>query len=103
MATAGDAEPRETHGQTTPETGGSQEERTKRTRGKEIEHEIKKLRDTYGRKQGRAAKPVLFNKVNVVFQKMSEVTCLLYINNTYEYMEEIVKGIKKVTGKMDNR
>ena len=50
MVTAGDAGPRETRGQTAPETGGSQEERAKRTRGADIEHEIKKLRDTYGRK-----------------------------------------------------
>src|ERR1700678_2897327 len=103
MVTAGDAGPRETHGQTTPETGGSQEERAKRTQGKEIEYEIKKLRDTYSQKQGRAAKPVLFNKVDMMFQKMSEVIYLSYINNMYKYIEEIVKGIKKVTDKIDNR
>jgi hypothetical protein len=43
-----DAGPRETRGQTAPGTGGSQEERSKRTQGEEIEHKIKKLRDTYG-------------------------------------------------------
>ena len=103
MVTAGDAGPRETRGQTTPETGGSQEERAKRTQGEEIEHEIKKLRDTYGRKQGRAAKPVPFNKVDVVFQKMSEVTRLLRVNDACERVEEMVKGIEKVAGKMDDR
>src|ERR1700678_4048748 len=103
MVTAGDAEPRETHSQTTPETGGSQEERAKRTRGEEIEHEIKKLRDTYSQKQGRAAKPVPFNKVDIMFQKMSKVMYLLYINKVYKYMKEIVRGIKKITSKIDNR
>jgi hypothetical protein len=37
-------------------TGGSQEERAKRTRGVEMEHEIKKLRDkdnTINRKSGK--------------------------------------------------
>ena len=103
MVTAGDAGPRETHSQTTPETGGSQEERAKRTRGEEIEHEIKKLRDTYSQKQGRAAKPVLFNKVDMMFQNMSKVIYLLHVNNAYKYIKEIVKGIKKVTSKIDNR
>src|SRR5260370_40643780 len=103
MVTAGDAGPRETRGQTTPETGGSQEERAKRTRGEEIEHEIKKLRDTYGRKQGRAAKPVLFDKEDAVLQKMSEVTRLLRVNDACERVEQMVKGIKKVAGKMDDR
>src|ERR1700677_3007071 len=103
MVTAGDAGPRETRGQTAPETGGSQEERAKRTRGEEIEHEIKKLRDTYGRKQGRAAKPVPFNKVDVVFQKMSKVTRLLRVNNAYKRVEEIVRGIKKAASKIDDR
>ena len=103
MMTAGDAGPRETHGQTTPETRGSQEERAKRTRGEEIEHEIKKLRDTYGRKQGRAAKPVPFNEVDVVFQKMSKVTRLLRVNDACERVEEMVKGIKKVASKIDDR
>ena len=103
MVTAGDAGPRETRGQTTPETGGSQEERAKRTQGEEIEHEIKKLRDTYGRKQGRAAKPVPFDEVDVVFQKMSEVTRLLRVNDACERVEEMVKGIEKVAGKMDDR
>ena len=103
MVTAGDAGPRETRDQTAPETGGSQEERAKRTRGEEIEHEIKKLRDTYGRKQGRAAKPVPFDEVDVVFQKMSEVTRLLRVNDACERVEEMVKGIEKVAGKMDDR
>ena len=103
MVIAGDAGPRETRGQTAPETGGSQEERAKRTRGAEIEHEIKKLRETYGRKQGRAAKPVPFNEVDVMFQKMSKVTRLLRVNNVYKRIEEIVKGIKKAAGKIDNR
>jgi len=103
MVTAGDAGPRETRGQTAPETGGSQEERAKRTRGEEIEHEIKKLRDTYGQKQGRAAKPVPFNEVDAVLQKISKVTRLLRVNDACERVKEIVKGIKKVTGKIDNR
>ena len=103
MVTAGDAGPRETRGQTAPGTEGSQEERAKRTRGAEIEHEIKKLRDTYGQKQGRAAKPVPFNKVDMVFQKMSKVTRLLRVNDACERVEEMVKGIKKVTSKIDDR
>jgi hypothetical protein len=74
MVIAGDAGPRETRSQTAPETGGSQEERARRTQGADIEHEIKKLRDIYGRKQGRAAKLVPFNEVDTVFQKMSKVT-----------------------------
>src|ERR1700677_1607439 len=102
MVTAGDAGPRETRGQTAPETGGSQEERAKRTRGEEIEYEIKKLRDTYSRKQGRAAKPVLFNMVNTVLQKMSKVTRLFHVNNAYKHIEEIIKRIKKVTDKINN-
>jgi hypothetical protein len=103
MVTAGDAGPRETRGQTALETGGGQEERAKRTQGEEIEHEIKKLRDTYGRKQGRTAKPVPFNKVDAVFQKMSEVTRLLRVNDVCKRVEEMVKGIEKVAGKMDDR
>src|ERR1700678_4779927 len=103
MVTAGDAGPRETRGQTAPGTGGSQEERAKRIQGKEIEYKIKKLRDTYGQKQGRAAKPVLFNKVDIIFQKISKVIYLLYINKVYKYIKEIVRGIKKVTSKIDNR
>ena len=95
MVIAGDAGPRKTRGQTAPETGGSQEERAKRTRGEEIEHKIKKLRDTYGRKQGRAAKPVPFNEVDAVLQKISKVTRLLRVNNAYKRVEEIVKRIKK--------
>jgi hypothetical protein len=103
MVTAGGARPRETRGQTAPVTGGNQEERAKRTRGAEIEQEIKKLRETYSWKQGRAAKPVPFNKVDAVFQKMSKVTRLLRVNNACERVEEMVKGIKKVAGKMDDR
>ena len=103
MVTAGDAGPRETRGQTAPVAGGSQEERAKRTQGAKIEQEIKKLRETYGRKQGRAAKPVPFDEVDAVFQKMSEVTRLLRVNNACERVEEMVKGIKKVAGKMDDR
>jgi hypothetical protein len=38
-----------------------------------------------------------------VFQKMSEVTRLLRVNNACERVEEMVKGIKKVAGKIDNR
>ena len=86
-----------------PVAGGSQEERAKRTRGDEIEHEIKKLRDLYGQKQGRVAKPILFNEVDAVFQKISKVTRLLRVNDACKRVKEIVKGIKKVTGKIDNR
>jgi hypothetical protein len=103
MVTAGDAGPHETRGQTAPETEGSQEERAKRTRGEEIELEIKKLRDTYSQKQGRAVKPVPFNKVDTVLQKMSEVARLLRVNDACERVEEMVKGIKKVAGKIDDR
>jgi hypothetical protein len=103
MVTAGDAGPRETRGQTAPETEGSQEERAKRTRDEEIELEIKKLRDTYGQKQGRATKPVPFNKVDTVLQKMSKVARLLRVNNACKRVEEMIKGSKKVTGKIDNR
>ena len=45
---AGNAGSREMRGQTVPVAGGSQDKRVKRTRGDEIEHEIKKLRDLYG-------------------------------------------------------
>jgi hypothetical protein len=38
-----------------------------------------------------------------VFQKMSEVARLLRVDNACERVEEIVKGIKKVAGKMDDR
>jgi hypothetical protein len=48
MVTAGNAGPREMRSQTVPVARGSQDERAKRTRGDEIEHEIKKLRDLYG-------------------------------------------------------
>ena len=103
MVTAGNARPREIRGQTVPVAGGSQEERAKRTRGDEIEHEIKKLRDLYGQKQGRVAKPIPFNKVDAVFQKISKVTRLLRVNDACERVKEMVKGIKKVTSKIDNR
>ena len=38
-----------------------------------------------------------------MFQKMSKVTRLLRVNNACERIEEMVKGIKKVTGKIDDR
>ena len=38
-----------------------------------------------------------------MFQKMSEVTRLLRVNDACERVEEMVKGIEKVTGKMDDR
>jgi len=38
-----------------------------------------------------------------VFQKMSKVTRLLRVNDACERVEEIVKGIKKVTSKIDDR
>ena len=38
-----------------------------------------------------------------MFQKMSEVTRLLRVNNACERVKEMVKGIKKVAGKMDDR
>ena len=41
--------------------------------------------------------------MDVVFQKMSEVTRLLRVNDAYKRVEEIVKGIKKVTRKIDDR
>src|ERR1700677_5368625 len=102
MVTAGNAGPREMRGQAVSVAGGSQEERAKRTRGDEIEHEIKKLRDLYGQKQGRVAKPIPFNEVDVVFQKISKVTRLLRVNDAYKRVKEMVKGIKKVTGKIDD-
>jgi len=48
-------------------------------------------------------KPVLFNKVDTVFQKINKVTRLLRVNNACERVEKIVRGIKKVTSKIDNR
>jgi hypothetical protein len=38
-----------------------------------------------------------------VFQKMSEVTRLLRVDDACERVEEMVKGIKKVASKMDDR
>ena len=64
---------------------------------------FKKLRDTYGQKQGRAVKPVPFNKVDMVFQKISKVTRLLRVNDAYKRVEEIVRGIKKIASKIDDR
>ena len=91
------------HSQTVPVAGGSQEERAKRTRGDEIEHEIKKLRDLYGQKQGRVAKPIPFNEVDAVFQKIGEVTRLVRVNDACKRVKEIVKGIKKVASKINDR
>jgi len=101
--TADDAGLRGTRGQTAPLTKGSQEERTKRTRGEEIEHDIKMLRDIYGQKPGRAAKPVPFIKVDAVFRKIDEVTRFLRVNDACKRVEEMVKDIEKVAGKIDDR
>ena len=102
MVTASQAGPRATRGQTAPVAGSSQGERAKRTQGDDILQNITKLRDLYGQKQGKAAKPIPFEEAEAVFKKVLK-TRELRVDDAYERVKELMKAAEKVVGRLTEK
>jgi hypothetical protein len=102
MVTASQAEPRATRGQTAPVAGSNQEKRVKRTQSDDILQNITKLRDLYGQKQGKAARPIPFEKAEAVFKKMLK-TRELRVDDAYERVKELVKAAEKVAERLNEK
>lgn len=85
------------------ETQGVDEAHAERTQSEEITEQIKKLRDLYGQKLGRAAKAIPFSEAEKLFQRIEELTRTIRVFDACERVEVSAKQIEKVAGKLEDR
>jgi hypothetical protein len=91
---------RETRSQSTPKADGEQATRTRRNR---IIAEIKELRDTYGQKGAREARPIPFYTMELFFERVMSWAREERETDASDRIEAAVREIEKTAEKMEKR
>ena len=99
MVTAGDAGSRSTRDQTASATKGGQEAHTKRMQSEDIKATWKKLEETYGQKQGRAASPIPYKEVAGLMRLVLEE----YEKDASRRVDHATNVILKLAEKLEDR
>jgi uncharacterized coiled-coil DUF342 family protein len=93
------AAPCEKHGQIA-RIAGEKKARNIRARREEIIEEIKRMRDSYGQKNARTPRSILFTAVEKLFDKIEEWARYERVIDAFERVEAAVKRLKVATEKL---